>query len=357
MTLRIPTEIPPQLVAIAAGPFPDADEDQLRYRRDCLRNAAGQCRALADRHDAANAQILAMSGATATAVATAGTTNSINLRTVAAVLNNFADQCDHTADSVEFAKKVIIVTLIMLSAQLTWDTFMFVYGGAIKSFTDETLARLAIREAGEEATRIVAEHAAVGAAERAGLPAIVKILAGGAIWGGLPTVIAHEWDVHDHVDDGMTPLDVAVAAASGAAGGMAGAGVGARVANRLGSSVTNSAGRFGRYLAHVGIGLAAAAGGGAAGGIVGAAAGQFLNNIIDAAHGQPLNLLAGFNPHGLLNDAASGIGGECSAARAMPSRAVAISPANLSLPVQNSIGHRGSSSSSHPSLRNGPRYS
>ena len=121
MPLQIPPDVPSWLVGLVAGPFPVGDEDALRRRARALREVATVCSELADRHAVAVSELSDVAtGDSAAALAELGRINTTNLRSVADYCTSLAKQCDDAANSIEYAKKVIIVTLVMLAAQLAW---------------------------------------------------------------------------------------------------------------------------------------------------------------------------------------------------------------------------------------------
>ncbi|WP_433206539.1 hypothetical protein ACQP1G_20230 [Nocardia sp. CA-107356] len=310
MTLRIPPEIPGPLVALAAGRFPDLDEDALRRRATVLREAARRCEVLAQRHAAAaDGTEEIISGYTAQGLLGAGNVNTTNLQAMEHQLDSLAQQCETAADSVERTKKVIIVTLVLLAAQLAWDALSFFAGGAAEAPVQRVAAEAAIETAAEEGAAVLAADGVAATAARAALPAIVKTAGIGAAWGAGPQVAADVWMLADHHGDGISWTDAGEAALAGMAGGVAGGVVGEQIANRLGPRAAGVGSNGLRVFARLGVGVAGIVGGGVAGGLVGGATGQITDNIIAAANGEGFDLWRGVTGKTLLADAVSGAAG------------------------------------------------
>ncbi|WP_147471793.1 FHA domain-containing protein [Nocardia stercoris] len=307
MTLRLPPELPPALVTLAAGKFPEGDEDALRERARTLRGHAVTYKSLAENHAAVVATLpTAMGGAAAVGAAQSGATNTTNLESLADSCSSLADQCDSTADSIEYAKKVIIVTLVLLAAQLAWDALTFFAGGAVEAPAERLAAEEAVELAGKEAVTRVAEAGAAQAARRAAGKTIMRTAGMGAIWGAAPVLGADAWMAVDHHGNGVDWTQLGIATVAGIGGGIAGGLAGSAIGNRLGSVVGRNKGG---YLRHLGVGLAGAVGGGAVGGAVGSVVSLVGNNAVAGAHGQDVGLWHGVGWDSLRDGAVAGIGG------------------------------------------------
>ncbi|MEV6073254.1 FHA domain-containing protein [Nocardia sp. NPDC052001] len=226
----------------------------------------------ADHHAAQAIRVLStVQGATTAGLAERYRATEQALRDKAAVCEALGQQCHATANSTVQLQHLLIVTGIVLGAQLSYDMLLFFQGGGMKALSDRVAAEAEMRAAARAFASEVAEQAAAGTARRAALHGALHAAKIGAGTGAVTSVAAQVWDIADNVRDGFDFVSFGELALGGLVGGIAGAEVGRRLApsvlRGIGGRATSD---LGRVVAHMGGTIVIGGAGGVAGGLAGA---------------------------------------------------------------------------------------
>ncbi|WP_280458709.1 toxin glutamine deamidase domain-containing protein, partial [Nocardia carnea] len=270
MTLVLPPFLPPMLVTLAAGHFPEGDEDVLRHD---LADAAWdytktQLNVLADLQ-AEQAQAVA-----ASVVGEAGSAAAERMRAAEQNLRDLADFCasltEHVktaARDIEFEKLVVIFTLCILAVQLALAAAF--PGGALVALARWITAKKTIQSV---YLQLLARLVLNGADIVGSQPLLAILMRGGgsgAIQGGGADLVAQSLQIGADTRDIVDRQQLLVTTAAGFAGGVAGD-VAARwmqpLTEAMGQLAGSAVGRKTQWMVE----LAVSAGvGGAAGAVAG----------------------------------------------------------------------------------------
>ncbi|WP_280278406.1 hypothetical protein [Nocardia wallacei] len=274
MTLEIPKEIPPWVIAAVAGPWPEGDEDALRRLGAAWKeigDAITRVSQLAG--EARNRALAAIEGLTGEALEKHGLDLDGDLKHVAAACYGLSEQCMQDALATEYSKYVIIGSLVALVIQLGVDAFVpgvgQVHGAAATAAT-----RLTVRAAFRELiTRLGTEGARAAAARMVRAIAFKGVTLGAVQGGAIPLAAqAVQMTGPGHYRKEFDWKDIGLGVVSGAAAGAAGEFVGVRAMTGLERRFAGNATSAARNrLQQTGIRFAGAAAGGAAGAVAGVA--------------------------------------------------------------------------------------
>ncbi|WP_169812564.1 FHA domain-containing protein [Nocardia acidivorans] len=257
---------------LVLGHWPKTEPESLRRDGDAHMAAHGNLLRAADNLAAQSVRTQqTIHGASATGMAERHRAIEQALRDKAAVCENLGQQCYSVADSTVRLQHLLIVSGIVLGAQLTYDMLLFFQGGGMKAMADRLAAEQTMRAMVARFTAEVAERAASGAVRRAALHGALHAAKIGGSTGAITSVGAQIWDNATGVAHGFDALSFVELTAGGLLGGLVGAEVGRRLApsvlQRIGSRASSD---LGRLAAHMGGTMLIGGAGGAAGGVVGA---------------------------------------------------------------------------------------
>ncbi|WP_416565647.1 toxin glutamine deamidase domain-containing protein [Nocardia testacea] len=284
MSLELPAAFPTWLVDLAAGHFPEGDEDLLRSLAATRNLVATELSELADE---LSSHHLAEIGAVVQGAAAQGAEETITAlaeqaKTLSEFEKSLALQLIDGARNFEYQKLLVIFTGLTLLLQLGW-ALMFP-GGVMVAVQARLAAQQAIRSG---LLRVLVRLLVRGSEFAASRPVLVQGGGAGLVQGVIADLGAQQWQRYvtgsrEHTDW----KSAAVSGFSGLAGGIAGAGAASRVAPGF---VRAGWSRGGQILALGGVG-----------GIAGAVAGTFAS--VAATGGE---LTAG----DLMESLVSGVGG------------------------------------------------
>ncbi|WP_040839445.1 FHA domain-containing protein [Nocardia brevicatena] len=143
------------------------------------------------------------------------------MRDKAAVCESLGRQFHDTADSAVQTQHLLVMTGIVLAAQLTYDMVLFFQGGGLKALADRLAAEQVMRAATIRFTVGVAENVAAGAARRAALHGAVHAAKVGALSGAAISVGAQTWDIAADVRAGFDVASFLEMVLGGVVGGCA----------------------------------------------------------------------------------------------------------------------------------------
>lgn len=265
-------EVPSTARDLVIGHWPETEPEPLRRRGDAHMAAHEGLLRAADGYAAQAIRTQqTIHGASATGMTERHRVIEQALRDNAAVCAGLGQQCYDVADSTVRLQHLLVVSGIVLGAQLSYDMLLFFRGGGMKAMADRLAAEETMRAAVGRFTAEVAERAAAGALRRAALRGALHAAKIGGLTGAITSAGAQIWDNATGVAHGFDPLSFVELTAGGLLGGMAGAEVGRRLApsvlRRIGGRATSD---LGRVAAHMGGTILIGGAGGAAGGVVGA---------------------------------------------------------------------------------------
>lgn len=144
MTLELPPEFPDWLVLMAAGHFPEGDEDLMRLIAQVWRQVEHVLWGLAEQQAAELLLVFeVVSGLTGHAVAEGMAATEQGLRGLAEFAGGLAEQLVDGAMAIEFEKLLVIFTGLILLTQLAW-ALMFP-GGAMVAVASRVAAQQTMR--------------------------------------------------------------------------------------------------------------------------------------------------------------------------------------------------------------------
>nr|WP_139795428.1 FHA domain-containing protein [Nocardia donostiensis] len=258
---------------LVIGHWPRTDSEGMRACGDAYLKACTELNAQADDYEAESAVAEgSVSGRTRDGMSERNGKIVAALRAKAALCESLGRQCHDTADMTIQTQHLLIMTGVVLAAQLAYDAALFIYGGGFKALADRLAAEQTMRMAVSRFAVGVADNVATGAARRAALHGAIHAGKIGALSGGAISVGAQVWDIQSGVRDEFDVAAFLEMVLGGTVGGVVGAEVGRRLAPRLfgrflGSGPTSRAGLVG---SHLGRTMLLGGAGGLAGGVAGA---------------------------------------------------------------------------------------
>ncbi|MET8877284.1 hypothetical protein [Nocardia sp. NPDC004604] len=198
------TELPPAVRELVIGHWPQADVTGMRRTGNAYFEAGHSLSTAADQYEAAAARTEdAISGFTGDGLAERNNTVVTAMRDQSAVRQSLGQQCHDVADSTVQTQHLLIVTGIVLAAQLAYDALLFFQGGGVKAATDRLAAEEAMRTTVAKFTGELGEAAAAGAARRAALHGAIHAAKIGFVSSAAISVGAQVWDMADGVRHGF----------------------------------------------------------------------------------------------------------------------------------------------------------
>ncbi|MQY25299.1 WXG100-like domain-containing protein [Nocardia aurantia] len=163
-------EVPGAVRDLVIGHWPATSVPGMRGNGDAYMRASADLKNSADEYEARGALAeQALTGASREGLAQRNRSVVKAMRDQAAVCEGLGRQCYDTADATLEVQHQLIVTGIILGAQLAYDALLFFQGGGLKALNDRIAAEVAMREAVEQLAVRTGEEAAAGAVRRAAL--------------------------------------------------------------------------------------------------------------------------------------------------------------------------------------------
>ncbi|MEV0107650.1 sugar transferase [Nocardia sp. NPDC050799] len=240
MTLQLPPWLPPGVLEVVAGHFPEAREDAMRRRADSLSEKAEWCRGQAEYLDQKTAaRSYAVEGGRS------GDAHEEPSRELAERYRRQADEFDKEAEHLyeganafEVQKWTVISFAVILAWTLLHAAIMFAYGGAIVQRLKTVQTRTALEIASRKLLEYLAGSSARAAAQRGTLALTGKAAAIGAIQGGGINLAVQLKQVAYDQRDAVDGKEVLVTTLAGGFGGAAGLVAGKRAGDRWVTPVT-----------------------------------------------------------------------------------------------------------------------
>lgn len=227
-------EVPFAVRDLVLGHWPVTSVEGTRCHGDAYLQTGVVLNDSADQYEAEACRVeQAIDGATQAGLAERHRTVAATMRNQAAVCKDMGQQCHDLADSTLETQHLLVISGIVLGAQLAYDALLFFQGGGMKAVVDRLAAEQAMRAAAARLTVTVAENAAAGTARRAALHGAIHAAKIGALTSAVTSVGAQLWDMHDGIRDGFDTGSFLELLAGGVLGSIAGAEVGRRIAPRM----------------------------------------------------------------------------------------------------------------------------
>ncbi|NUP25606.1 MAG: hypothetical protein HOQ44_02755, partial [Nocardia sp.] len=223
MSLLLPWWLPPGVLEVVAGHFPEAREDAMRREADELSAKAERLRRGAEFLSArADGRRSGFGGAGGDEFATQCRDTATECNRQADRLDSQAQQLYEGANAFEVQKWTVIGFAGILAWTLFHAAIMFAYGGALEAYVATMRTRTALGIASRKLLEYFAGMSARAAAERGALALAVKAGGFGAFQGGGINLAVQLKQVGYEQRGEVAWKDVKIAAVAGGFGGAAG---------------------------------------------------------------------------------------------------------------------------------------
>ncbi|MGW6334257.1 MFS transporter [Nocardia rhamnosiphila] len=234
MSLQLPPWLPPAVLEVVVGHFPEAREDAMRREADHLSETAEKCRARAQYFDdKADSRSAVLGGAGGDQLGKQCRDTADSCRHQADRLDSQAEQLYEGANAFEVQKWTVIGFALILAWTLLHAAIMFAYGGALEGYVATMRTRTALGIASRKLLEYLAGMSARAAAERGVVALSVKAAGLGAVQGGgINLAVQLKQVAYEQRGEVAWKDEVLIAAVAGGVGGAAGAVAGKWVGDR-----------------------------------------------------------------------------------------------------------------------------